>query len=138
MLRAALLALLSAAAVVALAGCGDAPAQVTTQALDGTDWASSSIEGRELVKGSKLTLAFEDDRLSASAGCNSINGKYTLTAGVLKQADQVLAKPCRFQSFQRLDTVGHHTFSAGEKPARDDVQGETGSSAKALSSAGTA
>lgn len=88
MLRAAALVLLSAVLVAVVAGCGDAPKPVTPAVLDGTDWASTSVEGRDLAKGSKLTLAFENDLLSASAGCNSINGKYSVNGGVLKQHDQ--------------------------------------------------
>ena len=88
MLRAAALVLLSAVLVAVVAGCGDPPKPVTAAVLDGTDWASTSVEGRDLAKGSKLTLAFENDLLSASAGCNSINGKYSLHGGVLKQHDQ--------------------------------------------------
>ncbi len=88
MLRAAMLVLLAACVGVAVAGCGDPPKKVTTAVLDGTDWASTSVEGRTLVAGSKLTLSFQADRLAASAGCNRLVGTYTLTRDVLAQRDQ--------------------------------------------------
>lgn len=88
LLRTATLVLLSAVVALGVGGCGNDPRPVTPAALDGTDWASSSVTGRELAEGSKLTLAFENDLLSASAGCNSINGKYAITRGVLQQKGQ--------------------------------------------------
>ena len=56
----------------------------------------------------------------------------------VKQGDQVLAKPFRFQPFERLDAVGNHPFPAREKPAAGDVQPEDGCPTKALTTTRTA
>src|SRR5262249_47248908 len=40
----------------------------------------------------------------------------------VEQGDQVLSKPCRFPSFERLDAVGDHSLPARKKPAAGDVQ----------------
>ena len=73
----------------ALAGCGGesdgdssapstspepAGATLDPAALDGTTYTSTSVEGRELVSGSAIELAFEDDTMSVWAGCNSMFG----------------------------------------------------------------
>src|SRR6266496_3069218 len=42
----------------------------------------------------------------------------------VKQCDQILSKPCRFQPFKCLDAVGDHPLPAREKPAASDVQPE--------------
>src|SRR6266516_3717743 len=55
----------------------------------------------------------------------------------VKQGDQILSKPFRFQPFQRLDAVGDHPFPAREKPASGDVQPEDGGSTKALTTTWT-
>ena len=49
-----------------------------------------------------------------------------------KQGDQVLSKPSRFESLERLDAVGDHALAARQKPAADNVQSEGGHSTKAL------
>ena len=79
----------------ALGGCGDesdggaAPSPSTSPepagatldpaALDGTSYTSTSVEGRELVSGSAIELTFEDDTMSAWAGCNNMFGSFEVT-----------------------------------------------------------
>jgi hypothetical protein len=55
----------------------------------------------------------------------------------VEQGDQVLAKQCRSQPFERLDAVGNDPFPAREKPAASDVQPEDGDFPKAMTAAGT-
>ena len=55
----------------------------------------------------------------------------------VKQGEQILSKPCRFQPFERLDAVGNHPSPAREKPAAGDVQPNSGESTKALTTAWT-
>lgn len=45
-------------------------------ALDGTSYASTSVEGRELVPGSTIEMRFDDDSMSVWAGCNNLFGAY--------------------------------------------------------------
>ena len=106
--------LLGAAAlvsVVVLAGCGSdsdgsasktttSKAQATTTApagsvdaasLDGKAFTSTSVTGYELVKGTEISLAFEDGRMSANAGCNSMSGEYAVTDGELAWTGPAMA-----------------------------------------------
>ncbi len=57
---------------------GSAPA-----GLDGRTFLSTGTTGRVLVAGSRVRLAFEGGRLTASAGCNTLAGTYTLVGGHL-------------------------------------------------------
>lgn len=61
---------LTAAVVLTLsAACGgDAPD------LEGHTYTSTASSGHDLVAGSRVTLSFEDGRISANAGCNTMSG----------------------------------------------------------------
>src|SRR5947209_17552353 len=69
---------------------------------------------------------------SKSCAClASARGNRCATSGLIffllkkvKQCDQILSKPCRFQAFKCLDAVGDHPLAAREKPAAGDVQPE--------------
>ncbi len=50
--------------------------------LDRT-FVSESIEGWQLVPGTEVRLRFRNQELSADAGCNSINGSYTISGSTL-------------------------------------------------------
>lgn len=86
-LFAALLALLSACGSDSLVDAGDE----SSNGLTGTYLSVSVTENggeRELVEGTRIQVSFEGDRISASAGCNSMGGSYTVSeAGVLEVAD---------------------------------------------------
>lgn len=84
MLRAATLAVLSAVSL-AVAACGDAPQRVTAADLEGKAFISTSTEGTPLKADQRLSLEFDEGRLSASIGCNTTSGAFTVKAGVLKQ-----------------------------------------------------
>lgn len=82
------LALLTLSAL-ALAACGsddDTPASGAAPApadLDGLAFESTAVTGHDLVAGSTISLSFQTDMLSANAGCNTMNGGYTITDGDL-------------------------------------------------------
>lgn len=44
--------------------------------LDGTSYASTSVEGRELVPGSTIDMSFDGDSMSVWAGCNNLFGAF--------------------------------------------------------------
>jgi heat shock protein HslJ len=52
--------------------------------LDGLTFESTAVTGHELVADSTITLSFQDDLVSANAGCNTMNGGYTITDGALE------------------------------------------------------
>lgn len=53
-----------------LAACGTA--EGTSDDLVGTTFVGEDVTGHDLVAGTEITLSFDDDNLSASAGCNSL------------------------------------------------------------------
>ena len=66
-----------AVALLALAACSD-DRSFTNEDLDATAWVSSSVEGETLVEGTQIDLAFQDGQIAVNAGCNTMNGAYTL------------------------------------------------------------
>jgi heat shock protein HslJ len=59
-----------------LNGCGGEPASL----LQGDEWTVAEIDGKPLVAGSKVTLAFAPDgHLSGQASCNRFMSEYTLS-----------------------------------------------------------
>src|SRR5262245_49784100 len=63
------------------AGSGSSP---TAAQLNGNTYRSTSVQGQALVADTSLTLHFEANRISANAGCNQMNGGYTIDEGVLR------------------------------------------------------
>jgi heat shock protein HslJ len=74
-----------------LAGCGsDSGNETTASDLNGSTFTSTSVDGsHEMVEGSTITLAFEDDNLSAQAGCNTMTAAYTIDKDLLKWSGDV-------------------------------------------------
>lgn len=62
---------------------GSPPDGTGAQGLDGRTFLSTGIEGRILVAGSRIRIAFQDGQVSASGGCNSMSGRYELDGGRL-------------------------------------------------------
>lgn len=82
---------LLALSALALAACGSdddtaSGSAPTADDLDGTTFESTDVTGHELVADTTITLAFQADAVSANAGCNSMNGGYTITDGTLEVA----------------------------------------------------
>ena len=77
-------------------GCGDdsssseeSAAAPTAADLDGRTFLSTNVERQVLVEGTQLTLTFTAETVSAVAGCNTMNGSYTIEDGALKVAAMV-------------------------------------------------
>jgi heat shock protein HslJ len=70
-----------------LAACGDDDddaAPLSAVDLDGRTFVSTDVDGQELVEGTSISFSFEGERISVNAGCNTMNGGYTLAAGTLE------------------------------------------------------
>lgn len=86
------IAALGLVALLTTAACSDdkdddtepAAAAVSAEDLDGSSFASTSVEGQTLVEGSTITLDFAEGRISANAGCNTMNSSYAVEDGELK------------------------------------------------------
>ena len=69
------------------------PAATTSESLTepptlAAAYTSTSVEGHDLVAGTEIELAFEDDVMSVSAGCNTLFGAYELTGSTLAWAGE--------------------------------------------------
>jgi heat shock protein HslJ len=78
-------ALLGLAAVTFVA-CGDDEDAAGPAAadLEGRTFVSTAVEGRELVEGSTVSLSFEEGRVAAQAGCNTMSGSFTIDGDELQ------------------------------------------------------
>ncbi|HSF98176.1 MAG TPA: META domain-containing protein [Ornithinibacter sp.] len=70
------------AASLALGACGSESAD-----LAGRSFTSTEVRGHDLVEGSAITLTFEDGRMSANGGCNTLNGAATWDGDTLDVAE---------------------------------------------------
>lgn len=52
-------------------------------ALDGKTYLSTAVQGAVLAPGTRIRLAFTNGSISASGGCNTMGGNYTITGGRL-------------------------------------------------------
>ena len=81
-------ALLLAPALLVSGACGsddsNESSDVSAADLDGREFLSTDVVGHQLVVGSDIRLAFTADSLSANAGCNTMNGGYTIDGGALQ------------------------------------------------------
>jgi heat shock protein HslJ len=86
------------AMLMPLAACGDdsagsdgssdaSPAPVTAADLAGRTFVSTSVTGFELIDGTEIRISFEEDHLSASAGCNTVGGAYTVENDLLSVSE---------------------------------------------------
>lgn len=57
--------------------------------LDGRTFLSTQVEGRAFVAGTLIRLSFQDGRVGADAGCNSIGGSYALDGDRLVVGDLI-------------------------------------------------
>lgn len=70
--------------VLASAACTAGPgAQPSPETVIGRTFVSSSVIGRTLVPGTQVRITFTNAQVGASAGCNTMSGRYTVTAGQL-------------------------------------------------------
>jgi heat shock protein HslJ len=54
-------------------------------------FVSTDVRGHDLVEDTSVTLSFESDRVSASAGCNTFSGAASWDDGTLSLGDDELA-----------------------------------------------
>lgn len=81
-----------ALAIVAIAvACTAGPGAQPPESVAGRQFLSTGVTvngvERPLVAGTRIRLAFADGSISASVGCNSMSGSYTITAGQLLVGD---------------------------------------------------
>lgn len=84
--RSAVVAAVLVAGSAALAGCGSgagAGAGAEEVDLAGRTFTSSEVRGHTLVDGTTVRLSFEEDTISAQAGCNTIFGSASWDDAVL-------------------------------------------------------
>lgn len=75
---------------VLLTGCGgDGDGETTAADLNGSTFTSTQVDGHELVADSTITLTFDDDNLSAQAGCNTMSAPYVLEEDLMSWEGEV-------------------------------------------------
>jgi heat shock protein HslJ len=81
-------ALVIAPALLVLTACGSddssGSSDVSASDLDSREFLSTDVVGHQLVEGSDIRLAFTAESLSANAGCNTMNGGYTIDGDTLQ------------------------------------------------------
>ena len=100
----------------ACAGGGPATPGPTGRGLEHRTFLSTGLEGRSLVAGSTVRLAFENGQLSASAGCNSMGGPYRiegdrLVAGQLATTEMGCAPALMEQDRWLAELLGGSTIA---------------------------
>ena len=85
---------MGAAMLMIAASCGDdstasSSDTLTPATLDGKTFLSTDVTGQTLVKDTRITMRFEGTTISTIAGCNTMNGGYTIDGDVLKIATLV-------------------------------------------------
>jgi heat shock protein HslJ len=69
-----------------------APSTAAAATVDGKTYLSTAIKGATLVPGTQIRLTFKDGNLSASGGCNSMGGRYSITGGRLVAAQLLMTE----------------------------------------------
>jgi heat shock protein HslJ len=113
------LALLLVVVLGACAGGSSAPPDgpgANGPGLDGRTFLSTGIEGRILVAGSQIRIAFQDGQISASGGCNSMSGPYRidgdhLVAGSLATTEMGCDEPLMAQDTWLADLLAGATIA---------------------------
>lgn len=88
-------------------GCGGAGAvEVPHSVVDGS-WRVQTIAGRPVVRGTTVTVSFENDRMSGNTGCNRFNGRFTLDRGRLNAGPLITTRRActRFTGTQERDLL---------------------------------
>ncbi|MGF9762261.1 META domain-containing protein [Microvirga sp. 0TCS3.31] len=69
----------------------DSSATLDAAALAGRSYASTSVEGAELVEGTTIEVGFEDDTMSVNAGCNTMFGPFEVDGTTIAWASEPAA-----------------------------------------------
>jgi heat shock protein HslJ len=94
--------------------------------LDGKTYLSTDVKGVTMVPGTRIRMAFKDNTLSASGGCNSMHGAYTVTgdrlsAPMLAMTEMACAEPLMQQDQWLARLLGGATIAlAGDTLTLDD------------------
>ena len=90
--------------------------------LDGTDWTLASMSGNAPAAGSTITLKFEQDRASGSAGCNQYSGTYTTSGSTIELGPMAATKRACLE--QALNVQESAYLNALSKVAKYGVSGD--------------
>lgn len=89
-------------------GCGGAAAvEVPRSVVDG-NWRVQTIAGRPVLRGTTVTVSFDDGRVTGNSGCNRFNGRFTLERGRLNAGPLITTRRAcvgRFQNAQERDLL---------------------------------
>jgi heat shock protein HslJ len=119
----------AAVLLLASAGCGgsdDEPAKSSAAPvqdaadLEGNTYASTDVSGHDLVEGTTILVAFDDDTLSVAAGCNTQYAPYSLDGDTLQWTDKptTTAKECSSELTAQDEWLAQ-LFTDGAKAAED-------------------
>lgn len=120
-----ILSLTIATAMLAACSAGAAPS-TAARTLDGKTYLSTAVQGVTLVPGTRIQLSFKDGSLSASGGCNSMGGVYTIKDGRLSATQMAMTEmgcdPPRMQQDEWLARLlgGATITQAGDTLTLDD------------------
>jgi heat shock protein HslJ len=127
--RIALAVLALSALVLAACGSDDSPvaddslpavgSAPTAGDLADLSFESTEVTGHELVAGTTIELAFTSDSLSARAGCNSMNGGYSITDGALEVSELASTMMACSDELMAQDTWLSAFVSSGPAVALD-------------------
>ena len=82
------------------------PPSAANTTVEGRTFLSTAVQGGALVPGTRVSLMFTNGSLSASGGCNSMGGSYTITGGRLSIGQMMTTEmgcdPARMQQDQWL------------------------------------
>ena len=85
--------LIGVATVLAACSSGGAasspPPSPVIATIEGRTFLSTRVEGAALVPGTRVSLMFKSGNLSASGGCNSVGGAYSIAGGRLSVAQMM-------------------------------------------------
>ena len=61
--------------------------------LVGTEWKLVSLNGRQPIEGSEITIAFAEDEMSGNAGCRGYRGAYRTSGDDISFPELVMTEP---------------------------------------------
>lgn len=89
-------------------GCGGTPAVAVPRSVVDGSWRVQTIGGRPVVNGTRVTMRFDNGRVSGNTGCNSFSGTFRLDNGRLNTGPLATTKRAcmgRFQNAQERDLL---------------------------------
>jgi heat shock protein HslJ len=133
----------TAAALLGATACGDDDDDDSAEAAETTGggavptaeeligvYVSSAVDGHELVDGTAITLTFEADFLAVVAGCNTLNGGFSVVDGALEVGTLASTLMACDEALSAQDTWLAGFLEAGPAVALDgDVLTLTGADA---------